>query len=531
MRLSRWLLALLLAVLVPTPAWGVNTYYISPTGSDTTGDGSTGNPWKTFAKFLTVEQPGDTLYLKDGNYTTASGGAGRLLPNCTAGGNGVNGTSAARITVQAENERQAIVASDGLLGHVFMFRCSFWDIRGLVLTSQDNASATGNGWFAIQVSGGTNVRLYRNLLYRGNRYPGGSTAIGFTGGGSSHLAEENEAYDFDRNVIYAYDSDGIVFRRNFCRPRSTGRGPDPTPGAKGPNDCYLSYSAKNNIFENNIAVGPAQTAAWAIGSKPEGPNFYYGNIVLNWTAPAGILLRGSGTWRNNVVLFAGAAGIAIQGAGDTPRFSPYTWLLENNSVFNATTGHYIDCDNGAGVTSGITIRNGLVGSASGAGLRVLTASECNARVFEYTAGYASPMWGSNTETRDTATTPPTGVSSTLDVGACRVWIPTTSSLHGRGKDGADIGANILYRYEDGTLTTEPLWDPGTGNFPAGAVVTGINDSGITPATVDASLNVNANGCSFPTGYASDNSAPTVSITAPTTSTDVSATDFRPAPGP
>ena len=48
-------------------------------------------------------------------------------------------------------------------------------------------------------------------------------------------------------------------------------------------------------------------------------------------------------------------------------------------------------------------------------------------------------------------------------------------MKGVGKSGGDIGANILYRYENGQPTTKPLWDPTTGKFPCGATVSGIND--------------------------------------------------------
>ena len=41
-----------------------------------------------------------------------------------------------------------------------------------------------------------------------------------------------------------------------------------------------------------------------------------------------------------------------------------------------------------------------------------------------------------------------------------------------GDGGADIGATILYRYQDGVLTNMPLWNPTTGKFPHGALVAG-----------------------------------------------------------
>ena len=44
------------------------TYYISPTGNDTTGDGSSGNPYLTIAKCVAVGANGDTIICKDGTY-------------------------------------------------------------------------------------------------------------------------------------------------------------------------------------------------------------------------------------------------------------------------------------------------------------------------------------------------------------------------------------------------------------------------------------------------------------------------------
>lgn len=49
------------------------TYYISPAGNDTTGDGSSGNPWLTFSKFLSSSASGDTCSAANGTYTFVSG--------------------------------------------------------------------------------------------------------------------------------------------------------------------------------------------------------------------------------------------------------------------------------------------------------------------------------------------------------------------------------------------------------------------------------------------------------------------------
>jgi hypothetical protein len=55
-----------------TASFAVNTYYISPTGSDTTGDGSQNNPWATITKAYTVVVPGDIIYMRGGTYAIAA---------------------------------------------------------------------------------------------------------------------------------------------------------------------------------------------------------------------------------------------------------------------------------------------------------------------------------------------------------------------------------------------------------------------------------------------------------------------------
>lgn len=49
------------------------TYYISTTGNDSTGNGSSGNPWATIGKFGSSGASGDTLIIKNGTYTNQVG--------------------------------------------------------------------------------------------------------------------------------------------------------------------------------------------------------------------------------------------------------------------------------------------------------------------------------------------------------------------------------------------------------------------------------------------------------------------------
>lgn len=93
-------------------------------------------------------------------------------------------------------------------------------------------------------------------------------------------------------------------------------------------------------------------------------------------------------------------------------------------------------------------------------------------------------------------------TSTPTFGSCYLWVPAGSPLKGAGLGGADIGATILYKYIDGVLTNEPVWNTTTGVFyGCRSTVAGINDSpGDSCNNVHERLHVNTGGCAFPEGY-------------------------------
>lgn len=75
-----WLLLLLCGRLTCSAA----TYYVATTGNDTTGDGSSGNPWLTIQKGINTASGGDTVFVTAGTYASAttstkSGSAGNYI--------------------------------------------------------------------------------------------------------------------------------------------------------------------------------------------------------------------------------------------------------------------------------------------------------------------------------------------------------------------------------------------------------------------------------------------------------------------
>ena len=55
----------------PGTVAAAETYYVATTGSDTTGDGSAGNPWATIQYAINQSSSGDTVTVEEGTYYEA----------------------------------------------------------------------------------------------------------------------------------------------------------------------------------------------------------------------------------------------------------------------------------------------------------------------------------------------------------------------------------------------------------------------------------------------------------------------------
>jgi hypothetical protein len=81
---------------------------------------------------------------------------------------------------------------------------------------------------------------------------------------------------------------------------------------------------------------------------------------------------------------------------------------------------------------------------------------------------------------------------------CVAYLGRASPLRGAAGVDGDVGANVVYRYVGGVLTSEPLWDPRTGAFPCGAIVAGINDDPSQSCSgVHLRLRVGSDTCPLP----------------------------------
>lgn len=473
-------------------------FYISPAGSDANTGVSAAAPWKTFAFATPKLNPGDSLILLDGTYTLAGSGAANI--NCST--THKNGTATARITVRAQNERKAFLSGDGLYTPFYLQYCGYWTIEGLRVQSRDAVPPNDANGNPIRWIGGPtsfyrshHLVIRRMLVAYNNRYTN-SALMALTEVNDS-LIEENEFYWFHRHAMTPYGATTRnIFRRNYCNSRTMPDIPGGwnSGGANG-DSCIEAYPSDNTILENNVSEGNG-TLVTIMGINVANNNRFLGNISMN--DGYGFVHKQRPEFMNNpptdnlvkdgVVINPTGVGVYFRGTRNS--------RCENCSIFAAAGKSAFIADQEGGLTntglnSAYVLNSLMTGGGLGAGF------------------YAQSAWGAEFNNASTMATPyypddahiTSKNTSSPGMGTCRVWVPDSSPLKRAGKNGADIGANILYRYQNGVLTNEPLWDRTTGKFPCGALVPGINDvAGSSCIDVHARLNVNANGCPFPAGY-------------------------------
>ena len=425
----------------------------------------------------------------DGTYTPGVNGA--LLANCTSTAH--NGSSAAPVTVQALNERQAVILGTGLADTLSVVNCAYWNIVGLHMKQQD--AAGGNNISVMNLANDSHLTIRRNLLDHINRCANNNMML-VGPNTSASLIEENELYFFHRwGIILWQGSTGNEIRRNYSNGRGYFTAANSTCSTYGQGSVGAgAYYSNGNTFENNIAENTANGFNVEATSSS---NQYLGNIALKSTS-------------------VGFQTNPHCDAGDVVGASNITWK-HNVGVNNATQGWWM-----AAVTNGLLDHNSSFHQAYGFRVDpVVSANVCGTQSFTSTNNTAqsngtgfsvarSPATFSydhnNTFGNSTNYSPNTNVTNAIAVnpgfGSCYLWPPDASPLKGVGTGGSDVGATILYQYAGGTLTSTKLWDPATGApLFKGATVSGLNDvGGQSLFDVASRLNINQNGCSFPVAY-------------------------------
>jgi hypothetical protein len=481
------------------------TYWMSPSGGAATCALASGandpGQYRTPAQARLCASRGDTIIAKKGTYNAS--GSVLLLRSA----DGVkSGTANAPIRLTAENPSTCVSVAtcvvfqgNGLAGNVLELRdIAWWVVDNIIVRNANNAAYTGSGASNLTVEGAARNIILRQLIVAdvntfGNNQPlrigGVSSAV------SDILVEDVDVLRSHRNHVSAFESgtSNVTFRRVYAS-QSVASNCSPTCG---PPDGFVFYDGNNSRIENSIAEGLSGFGftGWGNGNAVEasvslenqsgffggaassgsgqGNNFSFKDIVgispvggtclflrsAHATASGVTCLTGS-IVADNEFISTGSANVIIENAIATDRPSNSGFFLDNRGAIGWDT-------------------------------KILKFSQ------EWNTQGANGGWTLS----NVPPNPPGDVNPNM--GACRVWVPTTGPFKAKGENGADVGAEILYAIIDGVKTTLPLWDVLTGKMKYGPnVVSGVNDSstGRVRDTVGSRLNITSAGC-LPTGYA------------------------------
>jgi hypothetical protein len=546
------LLALLLLVCSCAGTPEQTTYYIGPDGSDGNSGRSAAQPLGSFEAAVDKLSPGDSLIVLDGIYEQGAKAGQLLLEN-------VHGTEERPIVIKADNERRAWLQGTGLDSPVSIQESSWLVIDGLRASSRDNSNDAEDG-SAVTAVRSHHLVLRRLLTHNANRYENASVI----GGSQCHhiLVEECEAYNFHRHGISFHRGDQITIRRRFVHARNA-RTPEESRFYEGHGCCreagdegYSFYFTSNSILENSISMHSEQLSViggvgTVLGNPGGQNNRTLGNISYKDLRPGGFLQSRQFLHdaKDRYGGFTDAADsiqykdFLIVGGQDLDRGGNFFWNVARNATLEGATIINVRRPRlGANASSrrgGPDDNSVFMGcqhdDVGGCRYRVRNALfENNAHTDEGPLLYASPpemeldflleysnAWNNDEPGKGFAVSEDAGDDEGryrhamsvrpermgLGEGECIVFVPETANMSQAGADvdgdgmPDDIGANILYRYRDGELTDEPLWDAETGVFPHGAVIEGSPNNPaqheVVLANIHEHLNVNTNGCELP----------------------------------
>ncbi len=469
--------------------------YIGPGGSDAAA-GTESDPWLRFDHALKELQPGDSLILLDGEYTPET--TGMLTVDCDD--HATSGTADAPISIAAAHERQAHLISDGSLSAVRIKDCAYWRFSGLRARATDNAEVQPA---VMTIANSSQLALRRLLLSHNNRHGG---TLAWVTDSRDVVLEDSEAYAFTGTALNI-GAQQVTIRRWYLHPQGyenlPGCGSDAgSPPCRTP--LGLQVTGSGQIIENVIVEGAttginfhaddsallgsifADAASHGVFGGPVAPAMYsnvtFRDIIVADAGENGIFLKSpvSATLEGITVLGSSWSGFLIR--EDTTAMCP------DATPCTLDARHILCLDNGSPGVSGFAPIQWTVEHSNAAGNQ---------------DGEPAQQYGTDEAIDDDAGQVR---NSTIEpvpeigrgVNQCLVYVPAESPMHGRGLNGADIGANVLYRYESGVLTDTPLWDPNTGAFDCGEPVSGLSDDPTRSCSgVHTRLNVNANGCSLP----------------------------------
>ncbi|MEW6704328.1 MAG: hypothetical protein AB1430_05710 [Pseudomonadota bacterium] len=451
--LARIQAIVVLALLAPGLC-AAATFFISPQGDDKHSGREREQPVRSFARAFSAMQGGDTLVLLSGEYSRDTG-TGGITYDGPGSAQPPSGKSADQPTrIHAEEPGKAVLKEPLLIGRSFR-KDEFIEIRGLTVLAP--AALYNTRHVTVKECGfGDGFGIGTNDHHHGN---------------TDNLVEDVWIWASGKRIIAInYRSHNNVWRRVVVR--GDGCGTAKCQGSGNPNVGFTVYDSHDVSVQNMLIVDRVlaptdyRGADFATAQHTPDPRYYFGR----------------NEWLGIISLHA--PDIGYYNFPDTGQTLDPTSKVVNAVVWNSTSDAF-DLDREgthhlenltAMSRHGDVVRIGPTLASRGGTLRnVIAVSGGDAR-YGINAAYPSShtsVWGefkagAYNQKPCTAgclrTNPRTGGAPALKY---ITRIEAGSALKGKGHGGADIGANVVYRYgADGsrhgepgynTLTTTALW--------------------------------------------------------------------------
>jgi hypothetical protein len=437
------LILIAIILLVAGEGWATD-YYASPTGSGTTCSNS--SPCNVSYAVNTKSSAGDTVLLKDGTYT---GTNSMIAPTKS----GINDST--RITIKALNDGKAIVDGQGSWVPCLLNELSYIDLEGIVCK---NSSSN-----VVNIYSSSYINLRRVSAY--DAKDNGNTFVFYVAYSDQILLEDVAASNTGRYMYNIYESDYVTVRR--CYGRWTDYVANPTSMPKG---IMQIYGSNYNVVENCIgviAVSPPNEggglAVWAnTYNMSASHNKIYGTVMIGAFAGAS---------------FSTSAAANANNTNDTTDNEFYNIVAIDNTTLGISNFHHragsVIVKNVTLVNSGYagfnsdrqagypyppynmssTVKNSVFLSHR-VGFNVKTSEITETNKYNNYYNNTSNYSGFVSKGIGEITTQPNYDTTTYGKGA---YLIAPTALKGLGENGTNMGAEVLYRYQNGTLTSTPLW--------------------------------------------------------------------------
>lgn len=348
----RSLLCFVTILLVASTSFGA-TYYIATTGNDTTGTGTSGNPWATLHYGAAQLSAGDTLIVKNGTYT-GTPDAGITHPHMAQITK--SGTAENWITIKAETQWGAVLDGENNTVH---FGIIFSTGAQYIRIEDFEIKGYKYGGISINQKDTNNIYIYRNHVHHIGNWT--TTYAGL---------DAIETYAGDPALNYARHSTYCTFDSNLVH--HIGKNSDSDPNKLNvDHGIYLRgkyHTAINNIFYNIDSGYAIKLSGW--GTDVDNYCTVYNNTIIasnyNDYAFWGEIwvVSSSNTVENNIIVVptgkesVGGAIKLVKKANGTCQANNF---FRNNLTNSAKIYDFsVASDAALGCGSGVTLANNVV---------------------------------------------------------------------------------------------------------------------------------------------------------------------------